>query len=346
MKKIAAFFFFLLLFNNCQKDFSTISDWEEQMVVYGLLDIKDSRQYLKITKAFLGDGKVLKYAANPDSNQYNFPLDVSISELDENQHVVRTILFDTIHTQSKDSGLFYSPGQILYRSRPYDFYDVVVYTEGFQHDTIFLDTIWLNPEHHYRLHVKNPKSGLEVSSETGVVNYLSFTKPKLTTNKFTISNAEDNSNTVKWSTSNTADIFQIKIYFHYDELYYGSDDTLHKRIPIVNEMLKDKFQYKLIGQMFFNTCNQAIKYKDAEQEAKVRKRMAQDMELYLIGGNETLYKYMIINEPSTGLIQDKPVYSNIDGGIGIFGSRTKVLRLIPLDDVGVSVLQEDYDLKF
>ncbi len=346
MKKIFSLFLLLLLFNNCQKDFTTISKWEEQMIVYGLLDLKEAHQYLKITKAFLGDGKVLKYAANPDSNQYNFPLDVSLQELDENRHVVRTILFDTIHTQSKDSGLFYSPGQILYRSKAYDFYDVVVYTEGFQHDTIFLDTIWLNPNHQYKLHVKNPKSGMEVSSETGVVNYLSFTKPKLTTNKFTINNQEDNSNTIKWSTNNNADIYQLKIFFHYDELYFDSPDTIHKRIPVANEMLQNKYQYKLIGQVFFNSCNQAIKYKDPEKEAKVQKRMAKDVELELIAGNEVLYKYMIVNEPSSGLLQDKPVYSNIEGGIGILGSRTKVLRLIPLDDVGVSVLQEDFDLKF
>jgi hypothetical protein len=38
-------------------------------------------------------------------------------------------------------------------------------------------------------------------------------------------------------------------------------------------------------------------------------------------GNEDLKSYIDVNSPSTGLVQERPIYSNVSNGIGLFASR-------------------------
>ena len=39
--------------------------------------------------------------------------------------------------------------------------------------------------------------------------------------------------------------------------------------------------------------------------------------------NEELDTYLAVNAPVTGIIQERPVYTNIAGGLGLFASRTQ-----------------------
>ena len=54
-------------FTGCETDFDTTAPYKDITIVYGLLDSKDSMQYIKINKAFLAENNVLTYAASPGS---------------------------------------------------------------------------------------------------------------------------------------------------------------------------------------------------------------------------------------------------------------------------------------
>ena len=45
------------------------------------------------------------------------------------------------------------------------------------------------------------------------------------------------------------------------------------------------------------------------------------MELKYTVGSEYLYTYMAVNEPFEGIVQERPVFSNINNGIGLFSCR-------------------------
>ena len=45
------------------------------------------------------------------------------------------------------------------------------------------------------------------------------------------------------------------------------------------------------------------------------------LELRFTGGSEDLYTYQQLALPATGVVQDRPQFSNIDNGIGLFTSR-------------------------
>jgi len=60
----------VLFINSCKTDFDIIAPYKETTVVYGLLDPDTSVQYIKINKAFLGEGDALVMAQQMDSTNY------------------------------------------------------------------------------------------------------------------------------------------------------------------------------------------------------------------------------------------------------------------------------------
>ena len=52
----------------CEEDFDITASYKDVTVVYGLLDLGDDTTYLRINKAFLGDGNALLMAQVEDSS--------------------------------------------------------------------------------------------------------------------------------------------------------------------------------------------------------------------------------------------------------------------------------------
>src|SRR5256885_621227 len=116
-------YFILLPFvfiNSCKTDFDIIAPYKETTVVYGLLDPAANVQYIKINKAFLGEGNALVMAQQRDSTNYKpGSLDVKLQEIVFGQ-VVKTLQLDTTTAIAKDAGIFSNPYQVLYKTRPAD----------------------------------------------------------------------------------------------------------------------------------------------------------------------------------------------------------------------------------
>src|SRR5437868_1291641 len=121
MKKIVAalsIVFFLVLFYSCSTDFSVTAPYKETMVIYGLLNSSpvDTLQYIRISKAFLGEGNALIMAQQKDSINYGDVLDVKLQQI-LNGHAIRTVSLRRDTTVEKDNGLFNNPYQVLYKIR-------------------------------------------------------------------------------------------------------------------------------------------------------------------------------------------------------------------------------------
>lgn len=71
----------ILLFNACKTDFDATSDYKEIAIVYGVLNQKDNVHYLRVNKAFLGQGNAVIYSQIPDSSSYGNDIEVFINEL-------------------------------------------------------------------------------------------------------------------------------------------------------------------------------------------------------------------------------------------------------------------------
>ena len=107
-----------VLFIACETDFEVNANWKEVTVVYGLLDQSNTQQYIKINKAYLGEGNALQMASIADSVNYNpNNLEVKIIKVKEGSFGSITRL-DSIYLDTtlviKDDGLFSTNENIIY----------------------------------------------------------------------------------------------------------------------------------------------------------------------------------------------------------------------------------------
>jgi hypothetical protein len=341
----------VLFIVSCETDFDTIAAYEDITVVYGLLDSKDTNQYIKINKAFLSENNILTYAADPDSNQYLVDeLDVKIIEKDENGNTVQTFDLDTTTIYNKESGQFYYPEQIIFNwTKPQFPYEVKYIIEGLN-DTVGIEFFWLNEQSSYFLNVTNTVTGKEITSETPLVKDFRITKPGFGQTIRFVPNPI-NPKEFEWEKADNGGKYEFELRFNYGEWFWGSQDTVYKYITLATTTLSGSgsgstMSYFYLDDNFFTSCENLIPY-DADKESEVRERYSGKIDVLVSVAEEDLALYMEVNEPSTSIVQEKPEFTNIENGIGIFSSRYRKVKSKKLHSESVSELKNlPTDLKF
>ena|GEM_PF-211640 len=337
---------------SCEKDFKTIADYKDITIVYALLDQHDENIFIKVNKAFLGEGDALIMAQQPDSSNYPWKLNVRIDEYNGNSKV-RTIEFDTTTLYNKEPGIFYYPNQPIYKSKPFQWYKITYYI-GPEGDTTDYDTIWLNEDHKFKLTIEYPDTSKTITSETYLIHDFTITKPGYSKIiKFT--NDPDATTTIRWNkpSNNTGEDqlyrYELSMKLNYRENSIGHD-TIDKSLTFFSVSLTpgenlDEITYNFPDHIFFNTCQNKIPYSDPQQEANVVGRYSENVEIDVAVANEDFTLFLEVYEPSTSIVQEKPVYTNINNGIGLFSSRYKKKKTKKLHAETVSELN-NLGLKF
>ena len=325
MKKLSALLLILtglILFNGCSNDVDINASYELITVVYGLLDPNEDTTYLKINKAFLGEDNALIMAQIPDSSEFIEKLDVRIWPDDNPDNVYH---FDTITITNKEDGIFYNPNQIIYYS-------------AFNPE----------PDKKYKLRILYKQN--EITSEcTTIAKFVSsdISKPGFAK---AIGFDYDLINPVRWNKKDNAPRYDVTIRFHYKEIWEGSSDTVYRFIDWHNAIKKatssPEVESLYNGSVFFSALNFYVPYEDASQEAKVMHRYTGNTDFIVEAGGTTLNTYMEVNEPSNSIVQDRPEYTNIENGIGIFSSRSRAVKTKKLNDETKARVQDLYWLKF
>lgn len=289
---------------SCSTDFDIITpEYEDHTVVFGLLDLSETTHFVKINKTFLGPGNANIYASIRDSSEYDEVLG-TVDAYNGSALVASYPLMDTLIT-SKDSGLFYYPEQ-----------------------TVYYFNATLNQNYTYRLNVQLFDGSKEVSAETELVKDFTF---YATTQSvflpYTLANASSSVDgiypdySVKFSTGQNGKRYDTWLHFRYDE--YTASGVERKTVtwkidtylPITTSGGEDvtiTFNGKTFYQMIANRL---------DPDPSVIKRVARSMDIEVVGAGDDLYTFMQINEPSSGLIQEKPAFTNVANGIGLFSSR-------------------------
>ena len=316
---------FAIVFTACETDFEVNADWEETTVVFGLLDAAKDTQFIKISKAFLGEADALQMAQYSDSINFNKgELDVKITRINNNGST-DTIMLNEIRTL-RDEG---------------DFNDsIVMYTfENFEFESNSLNqyTNFLNANSEYELLIKNNITGNYVSSTTKIIGAFNFsTNPS----KFVFYNSTyglDTYQDLDWIPSITpkAVAYQIGVRFHYKE-----DNVI--KVLFWNQIEVDKYESSLTlyGRDF-------ISFLDGKLSKDNSTREFLSIDIIMTLGSQDLKTYMDVNSPITGIVQERPQFTNIHNGIGLFSSRyTKEYEDLPLSIESISYLINNSGLNF
>jgi hypothetical protein len=315
----------LLLLFSCKTDFDVIASYKEITVVYGLLNQQDSSHYLRITKAFLGEGNALVYANEPDSSEYGTTINVELV----NNKTSDIIVFDTCTIHDKDTGVFFSPNQQMYRS-----------------------TVKLDSSYTYTLKITNKETGHEVLSKTDMISEFHIQTPKPAAKKIGFPRDVLTQQKLEWRTAANGKRYQPIIKFYYKETS-NLIDTITREVEWIfgtstSEGIAqgEEMWANYLNEDFYRLCEAQIPYADAEKEAAVKVRLADHFDLmFTIVGIE-FSTYLDLNGPTTGLLLEKPVYSNIDNGIGVFSSQYQWKKSYLVNDQTKAFLQNTVSLHF
>ena len=320
---------FVVVFTSCETDFDVNSDWEETTVVFGLLDAAKDTQFLKISKAFLGESDALQMAQHADSINFNEgELDVKVIRV--NNGSADTITLIEIR-RLRDEG---------------DFNDsIVLYTfENFEFVSNSLNqyTNFLNSNSEYELLIKNNITGNSVSSTTEIIKGFNFSAgiPNSDRLTFYVDGLGFRFPRFEWSSVNSpnAEIFQFNLRFNYKE------NEVEKELLWTQTALGGNDNLLILsGEEFFHQfLANNLEVLDSDDE---REFINIDIEMTL--GTQELKTYIAVNEPITGIVQERPQFSNINNGIGLFSSRyTKVYPGLSLNADSEKYIIEELGLNF
>lgn len=293
------------IFTSCETDIDVTAEWKDITVAYGILNQNDTAHYLKINKAFLGDGNSLVYAQNADSSSYFNNLEVTLTEVALNGST-RVVNFDTVHIANKDEGVFYAPKQVVYKS-------------DFKVPTNLKDQ-----NYRYDLRILNKITGKEVTSSTYLVKDFDITTPRY--GQPTIDFLSDDNLTVKWRTAKDGRRYDVFIRFWFQEVFNTTDTTDRyidwKLGSAKSKTLNGGEEMVLLYQptALYDICKSLIPRKDGRED-EVTARLTNKVEYTIIASGDALNTYLEVNGPSSGISQDRPEYSNIDNGLGLFSCR-------------------------
>lgn len=309
---------------SCEEDFEIIAPYKNITVVYGLLDLGEDTSFIRINKAFLGEGDVFEMVQIADSSVYKTGLQAVLEEWSGNS-MVKSVELDTVTLGNKNDGIFYNPYQLLYYA-----------------------PIILQPDKKYMLRLT--VAGDTVTGMTPVVNNFSFYKPGTSS----IYLKKGNSTNIEWGSAVNGKRYEVNFRFNYRELKYGSTDTIYRRMDWVQQVQKSKntdggetMSIVLSNDAFYSLLMDRVPYNDPAVEATVSERFTTNFEIIIGVGAEQLNTYMEVNEPSNSIVQDKPEYTNITNGIGLFSSRYR--KIVPKkvhENTVVEIQSLPVDLRF
>ncbi|NLA25035.1 MAG: DUF4249 family protein [Bacteroidales bacterium] len=329
MRSLYLFLIFAFVFAlySCDSDFEVNDEWKAIPVVYCVLDQSQPVQYVKVTKAFLGDVPASVMAQHSDSLFYKH-VRVKLYHTKIKPENFIAEFFET-NEIPKDTGYFANDKNTIYKS------EVNLDTDKSYFLEVSIDDI---PTKVYNTIPVKLIDGCRISKPDEVMSFLNL--------------VNYNTNfTYEYFSGRNGKVFQMVVKFNYLEVEDG--DTTENAISLVwpQPVRVDSLasNYNVEVKRTFSTLS-FYSFLDANIPTKpgVKRlvKMPDSMEFHLVAADESYYTYMQVSEPSTGLAQSKPMFTNLENGIGIFATRFNTVRIKKLgertlDSISYGIITKD-----
>jgi hypothetical protein len=328
---------------SCKNNLDVLAPGEESVSVYGILNPNEPVQNIRINKVYLTSGDAL--AAGQDANQINYgpgELRVSLQRFNSGS---TTPTLTTVGNASKK--------EIVLT-------ETVVTTSGGnfnQNQRIWQTTDKLFSSGEYKLIIKIMSSGREITAQNVVIDsvksfgsmpfiyipnanpqfaypmhcgYILDSPPGTGTKQIAYVDYSNTAITVpfkiKFKTIANARLYDVVMRFHYiDSLSGGGANRefvdfnfpSQKSSTLVGgDVLEVSFD---VNDFYTNLASEISK----KPAVSIKSRTSHYIEYIIYAGDETLNTFLQVNAPSTSIAQNKPYYTNITGGVGVFASRSK-----------------------
>lgn len=324
MKKLIIVFLSALVFFSCETDFDVASDWKEILIVYGLLEPNETDHYIRIQKAFLDEETgALEIAPISDSIYSQDSLVVTMRDVEND------ITYTLQKIQSPVSGIVKDPG--IFGTTPH---------------VLFTFNATLTPGNTYELTATNVRTKLVITSKTKVLGSdFIFRYPGLLTKL----NNNTDFRELRFDYNDPNAEFSVDFKPVANAFVYQLDATLHmdnyqRTGGVWNKTGEEKIDWNIFKNTFrkdFSTAtgnfisndylriaffdNLNVKLTGVPTSTGTHRKM-EFISFEMTAAGEELQNYIDINTDNFDITEgfSKPVYTNIDNGIGVFSSRITV----------------------
>jgi hypothetical protein len=327
MRKVLVFtisIIFLFL-GSCSNDLEINAPWKDVTVVFGLLNKNETTHYIRISKAFLGEGDALEFASQFDSLYYNPDLlDVKVYRV-YNGLVEDSFLCAAVTDIDKDPGIFAAPSQILYS------FDAVL--SGTENENSI-----------YRLVVKNKQTGNVASAETELVSNITLLTPGNAIDELPL--YPQNATLIKYKTGENGKMYELFIRFKYREYSLLDQSDIVSKVVEINlgRITNDntdggkEMRMSIENASIYQALFAAIPKSTPEN---TKYRYADSLQFQINVAADDMTTYLNVNQPSNTIAQERPQYTNVENGLGLFSSRNSITRTKYIDDFTVDTLRRN-----
>jgi len=293
-----------VLMVSCEVEFSPNAEWQEVPVVYCMLDQDEDTTWVRVERCYLSEGDI--YSPSMVNDSINYPAGALQVKMYAMLNGTDVDSFDFEYVlRDRDSGDFVSQAQPLYASRT---------------------RRSLRDECTYRLEVRRTADGsMLASAETPLV-----IRPEGSVITKVNDNGKfgfyfNNACRIDWKAMTNARLYQPIIRFYYtigtDTLYVDTPCALvHSR----NNALSYTTSYSCSA--FLEALKRAL------QDDPRPKGYPKVADIYITACSEDLNAYITSVNAGGNLDQGRELYSNINGGLGIFASRrTHIYKRVECD---------------
>jgi hypothetical protein len=315
MKRFTSLLVLVSILAGCSTDVDINAPYKNITVVYGLLNMRDPIHMVKVNKAFLGEGDAYDFALIPDSNEWG-PGAISnakVYRILNNATIDSFPLYDTLIT-NREPGTFYSPDQHLFYFRENFTEDVI---QGGIPTTLYLDE---DSEYELRMVVK----GENITGRTTIVNDFAYSAPDQSlTNTINLMSAQGYGGfELNWTSNLDGKRYEASYRFNYKEVR-GTDTTallsITQRMGTQVRTGSSNFEPMaeiMEGELFYTTLATLI-----PNDPTVDHRIFLGIDFLVSVANDEFHTFLALDEPITGVVEDRPSYTNITNGYGIFAGR-------------------------
>jgi hypothetical protein len=302
--------FFMIATTACDNEIAVAADWEEVVIVYGALNPEQSKNYIRIQRAYLDQNQAAISFSNIQDSLYFDTLDVKIEEY-TNGKLTNIFTLNKINGNDiglpKDSGVFYSENNILYEL-----------DEPIKASISVID-------YDYKLIVTNPKTGHVCTGFTRSLGKPEVSDPvnDLYVN-IPVNVAQDHSILLRYQEGKWVRSYSFVMDMRIEE--FSINDPTQKVVKTVRwNMLTDARTNSLAGfaQVKTNSLSVNFFYSLAaalKEDPSIQRRLL-DFDIKVYGISDDFNTYLSVNEPSIGIVQKKPEFTNMTNALGLFTSR-------------------------
>lgn len=283
-----------LLLVSCSNELKVNAPWKDIPIIYSVLDPSKDTHFVRIHKAFLGDKPVAEMASVPDSIYY--------SDL-------QAIVEEYINGQKTRS----FPLQI--HPNPPKLNEGIFTTDGFR---LYYFTAQLQNNAQYKIIVSRPGQP-DATATTDLVGTYRIVRP--VTQQLNLSGR---STDFAWTRPDRATIFTWELdLFYLEQKVNNPLDTVTKVITYTFNHEPINFPQQL-NYTFSTDQYFAFLAANFDSDPTVY-RFFRRMRMRLVAGHETMAQFVRVNAPTGGIVQERPLFTNVENGVGLFTSSRTVV---------------------